>query len=377
MQVVETIQVRPSMVLLYNTYIDRPTKIKKSKDNHPNRFSNISKPAYSGELSSHAKKRLARALNLLVAIARPKKVSDPATGDPFTFKVNFVTLTLPSAQGVVTDRDLKKKVFDPFIKSMKRKHGLKSYVWRSERQFNGNLHFHLTTDSFLPYGSIRDEWNRFLSKFHFIDDFHSQHNHFSPNSTDVHSVQDINNIASYMVKYMSKSPEAHLKGVNAKLVALGKNPIDPDSHPFRKISSQPKWDDPIAGKVWDCSINLKLKENCSMIADSESRDDLRKIVRSPSVEPLITDHCYLLLLKKGRIEEVLPQRLKTLYQDYLGRIRNYVRPKKLIVTPDLPVDDFVKSKRYVQSCLPFPQFRVIDIYSPKTNLGSSDVLPSV
>lgn len=335
MEVVETLQIRPTMLLIYDTYIDRPTAGRVPKLQSFDRFANIGKKAYSGELSPHSRKRMTKALNLLVALAKKKRVQNPKTNKWFTFKVNFVTLTLPSAQRSVSDRDLKTKVFDPFIKSMKRKHSLKSYVWRAERQFNGNLHFHLTTETFLPLHSIRDEWNRFLSKYHFIDEFKLNHGHINPNSTDVHSVHKINNIGAYMVKYMSKNPKEHLAEINAKRLQVGKYPIAPELHRFRLLSGQPRWDDPILGKVWDCSVNLKSKLTCVIHSDSVTRSEIREIIKSPKTTYCQTDHCFIISLVYGSMQDVLPDRLRHIYNSYLDEIRNYVPPVPVPVEPAL------------------------------------------
>jgi hypothetical protein len=332
----------------------------------------MTKDAYSGTLCYHAKKRLAKSLNLLVAIARPKSVINPSTNKPYTFRVNFVTLTLPAAQRGVSDRELKKRAFDPFIKSMRRKHGLRSYVWRAERQFNGNLHFHVTTDTYLPYSSIRDEWNRFLSRFHFIDEFEAKHGHAEPNSTDVHAVHKIDNIAAYMVKYMSKSPDAHLAEINAKRAKRGHDLIVPDAHPFRRIPDQPKWDDPIEGKVWDCSQNLKCPSRCEMAADNCSRDELRQICKNPNVKWKPTDHAFLMMLNGGRMEAVLPPRLRRLYQDYLNQVRNYKREPVLrssiskSVISHLPVSDVVH-----RGIDPVPRSYQTSLTFPRYNLGNA------
>jgi len=371
MVAVETLQVRPTMVLLYDTYIDRPSLLHRLKYDKRGNLANINRQAYSGTLAPHAKKRLAKALNLLVAIARPKSVFNPKTGKPFTFRLNFVTLTLPAAQKSISDKDLKIQCFDPFIKSMKRKHGLKSYIWRAERQFNGNLHFHLTTDCFLPLTSLRDEWNRFLARFHFIDDFEKKHGHFSPNSTDVHSVHQIKNIAAYMVKYMSKDPVQHLADVNSERVNKGLEAINPNKHEYRSLDHQPQWNTPIVGKVWDCSINLKTKEKCVMVADSHTRSEVRHINASGCTEHLTTDHCFLMLLKSGRMEEVLPTRLRHMYQGYLNKIRNF---KRLPRTPlDIEPDPFFgyRERNQEQMTLAFSRIPQAYIVKGKTKERSS------
>ena len=346
------------MVLVYDTYVDCNYSRCSKPPNPYDRLANIDKPAYSGLLSGHAKKRLSKALNLLVAISRPKNVFNPATQKQFSFRVNFVTLTLPAAQRGVSDRDLKKKVFDPFIKSMKYKHGLRSYVWRAERQFNGNIHFHITTDTFLPLHSIRDQWNRYLSRFHFIEEFESKHGHAQPNSTDVHSVHAIDNIAAYMVKYMSKNPAEHLAEINAKRAKKGAAIIVPENHPFRQIEGQPNWDDPVEGKVWDCSANLKLKDTCVMEADRHSRGEMKHILKSPNTDFCETDHCFIVSLKKGRMESVLPPRLKRYYQDYLNTVRNY-RRETAIAARKKVLDEAKAAERLVQDILLFKPPKII------------------
>lgn len=366
---VPTLQVRPTMLLVYDTYLDRSYSYNSKPPKQFDRFANIDKAAYSGQLSLHAKKRLSKALNLLVAISRPKSVFNPSTGKQYQFRVNFVTLTLPAAQRSVSDRELKKHVFDPFIKSMKYKHGLRSYVWRAERQFNGNLHFHITTDTFLPLTSIRDQWNRYLSRFHFIDEFQTNHGHDQPNSTDVHSVHKIDNIAAYMVKYMSKDPVEHLIEVNAKRISKGLAAIDPDLHPFRKDPNQPKWDQPIEGKVWDCSSNLKTKHRCEMHMDSGSNDELSFVLKYPNTDYCETDHCFIISLKSGRMESVLPPRLKRQYLDYLGTVRNYRRESAMaarkkvldeILTADRITRDILafKPPKMIQSHIDFTTYRL-------------------
>jgi hypothetical protein len=53
---------------------------------------------------------------------------------------------------------------------------------------------------------------------------------------------------------------------------------------------------------------------------------------------LTNDHCFLMLLKSGRMEEVLPTRLRHMYQGYLNKVRNF---KRLPKTPlDIEPDPF-------------------------------------
>ena len=89
---------------------------------------------YTGVMTDSAKKKLRKAIELLVESSVWKEAEHFKTGRKFKFKVNFITLTLPTSQGSITDKELKSKCLDNWIKRMKRKYGLVNYVWRAERQ---------------------------------------------------------------------------------------------------------------------------------------------------------------------------------------------------------------------------------------------------
>lgn len=363
---IPVVQVRPNMMLVYPYTIWPDGHRPKPKAKHIQLGQTFAtqqeqyfegEKAYSGQLKEHSRKRLQKAINLLVGIAEPKRISPPVVKKAFTFQVNFVTLTLPAAQRTVSDKDLKKHCLDPWLKSMRRKHQLRSYVWRAERQYNGNLHFHITTDTYLPQDEIRNEWNRFLSRFHFIDEFHSKHGYSTPNSTDVHAVWKIRNIASYMVKYMSKDPEQHLQEVNEKRIKKGKEPLKPEEHEFRMLEGQPKWDEPINGKVWDCSQNLKSRDRCECEADQEIRYLVNEVVAKYNLKVLNNEHCTMIFSNGMPFEQILGGELQQLYKEYIHRIRfNAFRP---------PTDQF-KVESYLQPAIERPD-------PPPKSLHSNEV----
>jgi len=318
------VRVHPDMITIYNSVMwpnGRPSRRPKNPHN-PLAPSFEKKAAYSGVICDHSRKRLRRAINLLVAQAAWKTAVHFKSNREFEFKVNFVTLTLPAVQGDVTDKYLKSKCLDPWIKTMRRRHGLRSYVWRAERQFNGNLHFHVTTDTYLPFDSLRDVWNHQLSKCRIMDDHIAKHGHAHPNSTDVHSVQKISNIAAYMVKYMSKDSKTHLQDLNKAMVRSGKSPIIPENHPFQLVPDQPTWDQPIAGKVWDCSKNLKSKDSCTAVIDNDIDQELRVIADTFPDNTLSTDYCTMIYFRGHPPSSILENELLQLWNDYILRIKD-------------------------------------------------------
>jgi hypothetical protein len=84
-----------------------------------------------------------------------------------------------------------------------RPNGLKNFVWVSEAQERGNIHFHLvTTTNFLSVNYVQNYWNELVGQE-------------SKNSVDVEFIEQksIRNISGYFAKYMSKS---HHKNFESK-----------------------------------------------------------------------------------------------------------------------------------------------------------------
>jgi hypothetical protein len=88
------------------------------------------------------------------------------------------------------------------------------YVWKYEKQGNGNIHYHILTDKFIPYRELRDNWNRIIEKHNYIYQFKLKHGHTDPNTTDIHSLKKVNNVPQYLSKYMIK--EAAKKNLQCK-----------------------------------------------------------------------------------------------------------------------------------------------------------------
>lgn len=281
------LQIRPYGLLVYEhkEYDTNPRRSEHKKE--------VNKSLYTGKLTEFSKKRLKRAISLLVASAVEKQAPNFRTGKFYKFKVNFLTFTLPAAQEKITDGDLK-TCLDNWIKRAKRKYNLNNYVWRAERQANGNLHFHMVSDTWIHYENIRNDWNSVLKETGLIEKFRLKHGHENPNSTDVHAIQRIRNLTSYFVKYMSKK---HKDG-----------------------------EEPIHGKIWDCSERLKTKENCWTHLENYAlkvwnalRDDL-------SLEQLNDPLFSIIFIPLERFAKEITGELNEVWQAYLKRIRDKPPP---------------------------------------------------
>jgi hypothetical protein len=151
----------------------------------------------------------------------------------------FVTLTLPALQ-FHTDKELHKQALNRFLITVKRKFGVVNYLWRCERQKNGNLHYHILIDKYIHHSAIREVWNTIMLDLGYINayrnnqlDFHKNGfkmnyslsdkwtyerqldaynngvatNWANPNSTDIHSLKNIDNVEDYICKYATKCEE--------------------------------------------------------------------------------------------------------------------------------------------------------------------------
>lgn len=227
-----------------------------------------------GGLSKKACQRLTNSVNWLVASAKTKYIYDKKLNKRFSFKVNFITLTLPTLDHDITDHQFKSVLLHNFINTCRTKFDLKNFVWKVEAQENGNIHAHFTTDTFANYNDLRLVWNRILSKHGLIEKYKNKHQNLSfheynnlynsqnkasietmkqayqygvdtnwenPNTTDVHAVYKVADISAYLATYMAKKE-------------VGKREIK--------------------GRLWGCSQNLSEKNKLVLELCGHEDNDL-------------------------------------------------------------------------------------------------------
>lgn len=287
---VQLLQYRPGCLIIFSMSFDRYI------GNNPGR-NHLLPPVeinkkYTGILNWKSISKLRFSINLLVAQSVWKEVFNPTSGRWYKFKINFITLTLSAPQKNVSDRIIKSRMLEPFIRNMRNVYQLGSYVWRAERQKNGNIHFHITCDTFISYDKIRDAWNYQQSKYHFIDDFRNKNKTEFPNSTDVHAVHTIKELAAYLTKYMSKAESMQ---------------------------------DVIEGKVWDCSKNLKVKGKPTFeitAADYDWINDMFEINENAFTQ---TEFCTIIRLSDKKLTAVIPEYYNTEYNSWLSVVRSNAR----------------------------------------------------
>jgi hypothetical protein len=236
--------IHPNKICLYNQVIWEPAKPKRQSikglfshiEGFNDNFKDSTRTA-NGLVSKIAKQKIERALDYLLLLSVDHQTQHTRNMKPVNFKMVFITLTLPSKQ-IHTDNEIKNSCLNQFIIEIKDKYKVENYLWRAEKQKNGNIHFHIVTDKFIPWSEIRDRWNRIVNKLGYVDkyrqelkayhkngfqvredllsrwDYKSQvrayeagkaNDYNNPNSTDIHSIKKISNIKAYISKYVTKN----------------------------------------------------------------------------------------------------------------------------------------------------------------------------
>lgn len=203
----------------------------------------LRKNSPGGEISRKAERRISQAIDWLLWLTDEKEFLNRKTKRLVRFKLNFVTLTLASRQ-IHSDNEIKSKLLNNFLTVARQKWGCVHYVWRAEAQKNGNIHFHIVFDKFIPWNEIRNSWNRIQNILGYVDRFKAKHGNKTPNSTDIHSIYKLRNIAAYLGKYIAKNSPHRLIG--GKLWGLSQSLS-------RMRSAQVMAD----GQVWDEFLHLK------------------------------------------------------------------------------------------------------------------------
>lgn len=224
----------------YFTDVNQHTKkIMHQYELHKNEFDKIgvAKLKPLGLMSVNQVKSVRRCLENVVSLVLINyKKSVDITNQKY---LTFVTLTLPSKQ-VHSDK-LLRKCQSRFIENLQKTYQVQHYIWRAETQSNGNIHFHLLIDRFVNHSDVRRLWNSQIETLGYISRYaekrkkegfiykpyyfkkgkrfnskltkQEQKNNYlqelkegfkSPNSTDIHSLKNVKNSVSYIMKYLTK-----------------------------------------------------------------------------------------------------------------------------------------------------------------------------
>ena len=198
-----------------------------------------------GEYSVKSKKRFSSIIKNWISVLEANNLKNYNGRRAIEKDLRFVTLTLSSKQKH-NDQFIRRMMLNRFIKIIKLKFSVMSYIYCSESQKNGNIHFHIVIDKYINYKDIQIIWNKIQATYGYIEAFKEKHGHENPNSTDIHSFRKVHSIAAYLIKYFTKDESR------------------------RKID----------GRLWGSSDNLKQLEHYSTIVTYHEAEMFNKIKKA-------------------------------------------------------------------------------------------------
>lgn len=236
-----------------------------------------------GVLSQKAKSRMKKCISNMVQAYTVGKYGNKWRFFTRNITLNFVTLTL-SAEQIHTDKQIKRVALAKFLQILQDKYGVTSYVWRAEKQKNGNIHFHILINKNIHYTAIRAEWNRCIELLGYVSRYQEKFskmslsdyikyrkpktkeetqmairsytkqcsvNWSSPNSTDIHRIDKMHKISAYISKYMTKNEEGEDLKVEGHLWGRSDN-----------LEKLPNFETTIGPKDLEKLENIKNTEHC-------------------------------------------------------------------------------------------------------------------
>lgn len=194
-------------------------------------------------------------------------------GELIRTSLTFITLTLCSDQ-IHQDNYIKRYMLNWFLKWLRESKGVETYYWKAENQKNGNIHFHILADRYINWQEIRSKWNQIQEHYGYIEQYRQiqknwhkdgfkvrenlldkwskknqlkayqngvKSNWSNPNSTDIHSLYNIKNPSSYIIKYMAKAEaetkvEGRLHGCSNNLKEIDQFEVEIDARMERLIT---------------------------------------------------------------------------------------------------------------------------------------------
>ena len=207
---------------------------------------------HHGYLSEKSMVRLKERINYMIYISTNKTLRKSLLLPVTKYKLVFIVLTLPSAQ-LHSDREISKTCFEPFLKVMRVRWKCNNYLWKKESQNNGNIHYHIISDTYINWEIMRNEWNFQLEKLGYISRSKSK----NPNSTDIHAIYKLSNPAAYLAGYIGKKDLYKDSDKYEKWTEHYYKELLEITACDLKTKKEEGIKRPIEGKIYDCNEELK------------------------------------------------------------------------------------------------------------------------
>lgn len=241
------------------------------------RDQNLTRGDFNGYMSPATRRKVRKIAStwirsIMLYRAEVKKRWDPGRAYPV-----FLTLTLPHEQ-IHTDAEINRKCLQPFLQRLKRDYEIENYFWRAEAQENGNLHYHLLIDRYIPKRYLQISWNNCVDALGYLERYFYDTGSLTPPSTEVHRIRDkvmdrktgkwkTVDPVDYLLEYVmdTPTPEEPVTDAEGREGPEDQSVKDQSVKP-RKLIGRYRASDgsiqeyvtrPISGRVWGMSDTLR------------------------------------------------------------------------------------------------------------------------
>lgn len=266
----------------YGRDLSKPNQGRFTSENRPNNHVN-------GHFSIAAKKRFSLLIRNWISVIDSIMWIEHNNKKVYNQYITFVTLTL-SADQMHSDQEVRRIMLGRFLQQLKRKFHVLTYLYCSEAQKNGRIHFHIIVDRQISWREIRNIWNHIQADNGYIAEFKKKHGHEDPNSTDIHAFRKIRSVAAYMIKYFTKNEER------------------------RKVS----------GRLWGSSDNLKLLHPYRSEIDSLENNVLLYMLQNKMISSYESEHFQI-------IKHLNYSKMYQINSEFTEKIINHFYSQKSII----------------------------------------------
>jgi hypothetical protein len=310
--IIPVLSIHPGAINTYSQVHWSPYRPNRPKIEHLKK----SDKKHHGIVSPTARRKVGKAIDYLLYMANDKVLPDTAHGKSYNFKIAFITLTLPSKQ-IHSDNIIKEQCLNQFLVEIRLRYKAHNYLWRAEKQKNGNIHFHILVDKFIPWSEMRDRWNRIINKLGYIDRYRDEMIQFhklgftcrkdllkhwdyqkqikayqkgkindwqSPNSTDIHSLYKIHSVKDYVTKYCTKN----------------------------ETNSE------VEGRMWGCNYELSDIKGATIVMDNDIKNELNELIKELKPRIYSSDYFSVIHVSINQLKNTKYERLFRLFESYIS-----------------------------------------------------------
>lgn len=235
---------------------------------------------HQGTMSYKASHQINDKIDWMLLITKEKDAPQQKFQSDYKWKINMLTVSLASKQ-IHNDKTIKHELLNHYLLVLHRTFNVTNYIWRAESQGNGNIHFHIITDVFIPYKAACFQWNKVQEKLGYISRFQDKHGSKTPNSTDIKSIRKVKSLGRYLSKYMGKNSAGVI------VPAIHKPFVPPVgfyvSNYKCKLKKGTRFFRPIFGRLWGCSAQLSSLKKCRFRMTDEIEKEIYSLrLKHPS-----------------------------------------------------------------------------------------------